>query len=110
MVPGTVSSSAKPWLKRKKDLFYEFLCCEIWYDRSKLEPKMCSRKGTEMANREVLVRGRLTNLAEREFKNDDGTSVTRRVATLVFDKDEFSSQADAIKLPSRKLWLRSLAR
>lgn len=50
-----------------------------------------------MANREVLVRGRLTNLAEREFKNDDGTSVTRRVATLVFDKDEFSSEVVKIQ-------------
>jgi len=49
-----------------------------------------------MATAEVLVKGRLTNFGQKEFKNDDGTVFSRNVATLVFDKEEFKSSIEAM--------------
>lgn len=49
-----------------------------------------------MANADVLVKARLSSLGDRNYKNDDGTVMTRRVATLVFYKDEHAKYVEAI--------------
>ena len=49
-----------------------------------------------MANKELIVKGRLSSLSDREMQNDDGTTTKRRLATLVFDKSEFGEHVEAI--------------
>ena len=50
-----------------------------------------------MANKELLVHGRLTRLGVAEGKRQDGTEYSERVATLTFDKTEFAKDIAEIQ-------------
>ena len=81
----------------KNCLIYDSTYDIISYVETVSADNVFKRKERKMANRELMVRGRLTNLADREFQNDDGTKRTSRMATLVFDKGEFMDSVNEIQ-------------
>lgn len=49
-----------------------------------------------MANRELIVKARLSSLSDKERNDDNGNVKKGRYATLVFEKGEYGDQAQAI--------------